>query len=307
MITFLGLSPSLDLTYLVDDMCVGTIHRPRTVLELPGGKSLNAARAAAAQGGEVTVITPLGGANGERLARDLRADGMRVVIVPHAAETRRCVTVFGDDESADPTEFYEPAPPLDDAAWLAVAEAVREVPGGWLALSGSVPTAHASDLAGLLADAASRGIRIAVDTHGAALAEILERMRPDLVKVNRGEATELLGSGSAMQLAVRLHDHGVALAIVTDGAAGAAAADGSEVVHAAPAVRGRYAVGSGDCFLAGGLVALDGGGSTRDALALATALGSANTARPGAALYDTGEARRLSLSIVVTEVPADAA
>lgn len=307
MITFLGLSPSLDLTYFVDDVRVGAIHRPHTVLQLPGGKSLNAARAAAAFGGEVTAITPLGGANGERIARELPAEGLRVVVVPSAAETRRCVTVFSDDVSVAPTEFYEPAPTLEGAAWQAITNAVRDVSNGWLALSGAVPAAHAADIAGVLTEAARRGIRIAVDTHGVALAAILERVRPALVKVNRGEAIELLGDGSAAQLAARLHDRGVGLAIVTDGADGAVAADGTEVVHAAPPVRGRYAVGSGDSFFAGALTALDRGASTRETIALATALGAANTLRPGAALYDAGEARVLGGSVVVAGVSADAA
>lgn len=307
MITFLGLSPSLDLTYLVDDVRVGAIHRPRRVLALPGGKSLNAARAAATQKADVTAIAPLGGANGERMTRELQSDGVHVVVVPRAGETRQCVTVFGDNETVDPTEFYEPPIALDDAAWREIVGALRGVAVGWLAVSGSVPATHASDLAELLADASRRGIRIAVDTHGDALAAILERVRPDLVKVNRGEAAELLGAGSAASLAGRLQRRGARLAIVTDGADGAVAADGAAVLRAAPPVHGRYAVGSGDCFLAGALVALDRSGSTRDALTLATALAAANTLQPGAALFDVDDARRLRETVAVTEDPADAA
>ena len=49
---------------------------------------------------------------------------------------------------------------------------------------------------------------------------------------------------------------------------------------------GAYAVGSGDSFLAGLLVGLEAGAELRVALALAAAAGSANTRRPGAALFD---------------------
>ena len=50
MITVLLLSPSLDVTYLVDEVTVGEIHRPHTVLRSPGGKGLNLARAAHRRG-----------------------------------------------------------------------------------------------------------------------------------------------------------------------------------------------------------------------------------------------------------------
>ena len=43
MITVAGLSPSLDLTYLVDSLRLGAIHRPTAVVRCAGGKALNMA------------------------------------------------------------------------------------------------------------------------------------------------------------------------------------------------------------------------------------------------------------------------
>jgi 1-phosphofructokinase family hexose kinase len=301
VITFLGLSPALDVTYLVETVVPGAIHRPASVRALPGGKSLNAARAASALSGDARAIAPLGGFTGERVAAGLRSSGIRVRVVPAAAETRACVTVFGTADP-DPTEFYEPAPQLSADEFAEVARAVREVRHGWIALSGSVPAGHVSEIAGVLADAAARGIRLAVDTHGPALAALLDAAPPAVVKVNRAEASELLGDGAAEDLADGLRRRGATTAIVTDGAAGAVLASAGGVWRAAPPERGRYAVGSGDCFLAGILVALDADAADQEALALATAAATANTLQPGASVFDPRDLDRLRAAVEV--VPA---
>jgi 1-phosphofructokinase family hexose kinase len=300
MITCLGLSPALDVTYGVHQTVPGSIHRPDLVLALPGGKSLNVARAVARLGGSARAIAPLGGFTGARVRAALTGSGIDVRAIDTDAETRMCVTVIDDD--AVTTEFYEHAVELSETAWTAIAAEIESQidtrpdasDAGWLALSGAVPRGAESRVAALLAAASERGIRVAVDTHGIALEAILETSAPALVKVNRHEAADLLGNGTAAELAGRLSAASGATAIVTDGAAGAHAAATAGRWHASPPEAGRYAVGSGDCFFAGLLVSLD-----RDpvdlpqALDRATAAATANTATPGAALFDPAEVERL--------------
>lgn len=298
MITALGLSPSLDVTYRVDSVTAGAIHRPIEVIRHPGGKSLNAARAAVALGGDVRAIAPLGGSSGEWISAALLAGGVRAETVRVARETRSCVSVF-DDSTGELTEFYEPAGELDDDEWGLVARAVESVAAGWLSLSGSVPSSRADELAAMLADASERGVHVAVDTHGAPLRTLLDGFAPDVVKVNRAEAVELLGGGDAVSLARDLTSRVAVLAIVTDGAAGAVLASSAGCLRAAPPERGRFTVGSGDCFLGGLLVALDDGRSTTEALALATAAAAANTIAPGAAVFSLDDVGRLRASVIV--------
>ena len=59
-------------------------------------------------------------------------------------------------------------------------------------------------------------------------------------------------------------------------------------------VRGPYPVGSGDSFLAGLVVALNGGADWPDALALALGAGTANAEAPGAGRLDPVRARKLA-------------
>jgi 1-phosphofructokinase family hexose kinase len=290
VITVLLLSPSLDVTHLVDRVVPGAIHRPRTVLRAAGGKGLNLARAARVLGADVHVVTPLGGGLGDVVDALAAEEGIPLTRVPVAAQTRSCVTVVPD--SGPGVEFYEPGTGLtpDEAADLGRALALAPL-GGWTALSGSVPdTIGAHAVVAMIRARAAAGERIAVDTHGDALRAIVDARLSALVKVNRSEAAELLGAADdvrAIDLARALQSRAGGIVVVTDGVEGSACVSVDEAwivrPHESP---GRFAVGSGDSFLAGLLVGLERRSSLRDSIVLASATASANALRPGAAVID---------------------
>jgi 1-phosphofructokinase family hexose kinase len=308
VISAIALSPSLDVTYVVDEL--EGIQRPRSVHRVAGGKALNAARAAAALGARVSAVAVLGAGAGQDVADGARADGVDVHVVPGSEPTRACVSIFSAG-TGRLTEVYERAVPVSASeAATALDTAVKlaaDRPGWWL-ISGGLPE-PAPD--GLLADAVRRlrdaGVQVAVDTHGAALRGAVEA-RPDLVKVNRAEALELVGAGGAddvepsvpeLLAAVQAGTGG--LVVITDGAAGAWATDGDRVLRARlTGHTGSFPVGSGDSFLGGLLVALDDGDDLAEALALGTATGTANAQVPGAAILDPALARRLAHEVRIT-------
>ncbi|MFI9489599.1 1-phosphofructokinase family hexose kinase [Promicromonospora sp. NPDC052451] len=306
MISALALSPSLDVTYVVE--ALEGIQRPLSTHRVAGGKALNAARAASALGARVSAVAVLGGGAGQDVAAGARADGVDLHVVP-GEPTRSCVSVFAQD-TGRLTEIYERAVPVSvSAAAAAVDAAVRLAasrPGWWL-VSGGLP---ASAPAGLLADVVGRlrdaGARVAVDSHGAALRGAVEA-RPDLVKVNRAEALELVGGGeeqAAPELLAAVHERTGGLVVITDGAAGAWGTDGERVLRATlTGHTGGFPVGSGDSFLGGLLVALDGGSDLAGALSLATAAGTANAQVPGAAILDPALTRSLTSQVEITASP----
>ncbi len=252
----LGFSPSLDISYTVDAIETGAIHRPRTVLRVAGGKSLNASRALASLGWKVRAIVPLGGLLGDLVEELLIPTGVILDRIVTEQPTRLCVSA--SDESAHTlTEFYEPAPAGDELILAEVAGRLAEVaPGEWLTISGSVPAGiDHGILADRLAGTTARGVRLAVDVHGLALGSIIERARPEVIKINRFEAAELVGAevGDLTDLGPAVQARGPVDVVITDGAAGSIGWDRSgtgwrAVTRAAP---GGYPVGSGDCFLAG--------------------------------------------------------
>ncbi|MGQ7296144.1 PfkB family carbohydrate kinase [Quadrisphaera sp. KR29] len=277
-------APALDVTHLVSGVAPGAVHRPQEVLRLAGGKGLNLARAAAALGTPVRVVAPLGGPTGVRVAEAARAEGLDLVAVPVAGETRTCFTAATGDGA--PTDFYEPAAPLAAPEAAALLAALRDAPlRGWTVVSGSLPAGlDPAAVAAVLRGRRAAGDAVAVDTHGAALA-VLVQDGPDLVKVNRAEASALLGEEHldlAAATAALVRRTGGAV-VVTDGEAGAVGADPSAVVRVPPhPCRGGYPTGSGDAHLAGLLTALSRGQDLRSALLAAAAAGAANAAVPGA-------------------------
>lgn len=284
MITCLGLAPALDVTYLVRSLRRGEIHRPQRVLALPGGKSLNVARALRLLGSDVRAIAPLGGATGERVRDGAVAAGVPLEMVHVDAETRMCVSIV--DEATDRiTEVYEEPGPLTDDEWRSLAAAIARTATGWLAVSGSMPRRLVPGLVGVLREL-SPDVALAIDTHGAPLAALLDSCAPAIVKVNRREAEALLGPVGSVELCVRLRDRGARTAIVTEGARGSVVSGPDATFRVTGPSGGRYTVGAGDCFLAGLLDALGTGSPLEDAAAAATSTAVANTRAPGAACFD---------------------
>jgi 1-phosphofructokinase/tagatose 6-phosphate kinase len=328
VISALALSPSLDVTYVVDELA--GIQRPRSVHRVAGGKALNAARAAVALGAGVSAVAVLGAGVGQDVADGARADGVEVHVVPGTEPTRSCVSIFSR-ATGRLTEIYERAVPVSAGTAATALDAAVELAGarpGWWFAAGALPDSAPENL---LADAVRRlhdaGVRVAIDSHGAALRSAVGA-GPDLVKVNRAEALELVdgaadvapadvtgGAGGAaagdgggvghspsmpeLLAAVRRRTGG--LVVITDGAAGAWATDGDRVLQAQLAGHtGNFPVGSGDSFLGGLLVALDDGADLAAALALATATGTANAQVPGAAVLNPALARRLAQEVEIT-------
>lgn len=319
-------SPALDVTHRVVALEPGEIHRPTEVVRLAGGKALNVVRAAGALGLPARAVVPLGGRMGVVVAGLAIDEGLDVRAVPIAAEARQCLSLVPDEGA--PTESYEPAPVLSEREARSLASAVGEELAGalageaigsgaaaadagdapvWLAISGSLPAALISALLPVVEQATAAGVRVAVDSSGDGLAALLDA-RPHLVKVNRAEAAGVVGAGDGagdgvgevsaadaplLELATALRartgrDDG--FVVVTDGAHGALAlgSAGAWLAHPDPEP-GRFAVGSGDSFLAGLVAGLVAGESTASALARASAAGSANTRSPGAARFAVAE------------------
>jgi 1-phosphofructokinase family hexose kinase len=297
VIAFVSASPSIDRLVEVDEVRLGEIHRPRRVVAVAGGKGLNAARAAHALGGRALVVALLGGHAGAWMADELRAEGVAVEAVEGPGESRVSLSVAPPGGGVL-TEFYEPAPAVDDAVWARLEAAVARVArdARWVAVSGSLPPGAPPEAYALLVRAARRaGALVALDARDDGLEAGL-RARPDFVKVNAGEAAELgVEDAAALRLAA---GGGGAVAALTHGADGMdlALPDG-RVLRAAPPTLGGYPVGSGDAALGGFLTAVDAGGTWEAALALASGAAAANAEQPGAGRLHGPRAHELALAV----------
>jgi 1-phosphofructokinase len=289
MIVTVTLNPSLDRTLEVSRLVPGEVNRAESAIEDPGGKGVNVARVLAAAGSDALAVLPVGGPIGHALSALLDDAGIAKVAVPIAGKTRANVTVVEPDGTT--TKLNEPGPKLRvsevDAIVAAVAKNVT--PGGWVVVAGSLPTGLATDvIVRLGAVAAASDARFALDASGPALRDGLAS-RPDLIKPNGEELSELLGvalpsRAEVIQGMYRALELGAGAVLCSLGADGALLLDASGLWHAnGPAVAVRSTVGAGDSLLAGFLHA---GGRGPRALQVGVAWATAAVATPGTGVPD---------------------
>lgn len=301
---FIAANPSIDRLYEVDRLVAGEIHRPRFSVAVPGGKGLNAARAAAALGGSVTVMGIVGGQAGAWIVERLAQLGVDARMAASSGETRTCISIL-DRSTGALTEIYEYGEEIRPPGWdaleaMVLSELERDGIAG-VALSGSLPPGARLDGYGRiarLAAAGSRPVPVLADTYGPALAAVLTE-RPAVVKVNAAEAGEATGTtvsdaASAAVAARILHVAGAASVVVTLGVGGAVVVSAGERARLIPPdIRGAYPVGSGDAFLGGLTVAIGRGESVVEAARFGMAAGIANAQVPGAGELDSTSVGRI--------------
>jgi len=312
-VLFVAANPSIDRLYELDALSIGEIHRPRLAVAVPGGKGLNAARAAAALGGSVMAVGIVAGWAGDWIAQQLVELGIESAMARAGGETRTCVSIL-DRATGSMTEIYEHGAEIEAAAWDALETIVQtELNRGdvvAIAISGSLPPGAPRDgyaRIARLASAASALVAVLADTYGGALAAALAE-HPAIVKVNALEAAEASGIpvtdvSSAFDATRVLRKAGAGCVIVTLGGRGAVVETADGRAHLIPPDRpGSYPVGSGDAFLGGLAVGWQRGKPAVEAARLGLAAGIANAQIPGAGRLDPATAVELLQRIVI--VPA---
>jgi 1-phosphofructokinase family hexose kinase len=310
---FVAANPSIDRLYEIDRLAIGTINRPQAIVAVPGGKGLNAARAAATLGGSVTAVGIVAGRAGDWIVERLAELGIDRRMVRSDGETRSCVSIL-DRSSGAMTEIYERGEEIGPAAWDGLEAAIRAElePGdvAAVALSGSLPPGAPADGYARIARLATEGsppVPILVDTYGPALAAVLAE-RPAIVKLNAIEAGEASGitvgdDASAVEATRVLRDLGAGAVVVTLGAGGAVVATAAGRARLVPPDRrGSYPVGSGDAFLGGLALAVQRGEAVVEAARLGLAAGIANAQVPGAGRLDPATVAEILDAIVVAPI-----
>jgi 1-phosphofructokinase len=300
MILTLTLNPSLDRTIEIPDLVRGEMVRAGATRLDPGGKGVNVARALAAHKLPTCAVVPRGGPEGRQLTELLEEEGIDVCAVAVTAHTRSNVSLVEPDGSV--TKINEPGGELapDDLERIVKAVLDTAVSADWVVASGSlppgVPETFYCDLGRRLAE---RGIRLAVDTSGPALAASLGA-RPALVKPNREELAEYAGFPivtlhDVVRAATLMREAGADTVLASLGADGAVlVTQGGAQYGESPVDRGRSSVGAGDAMLAGYLA---GGVAGADALVEALAWGAAAVQLPGSRMPGPGDVDRASVRV----------
>lgn len=306
------LNPALDLSTAADDVRPDLKLRCDKPVVDPGGGGINVSRAIKIMGGHSTAMVALGGATGTRIADLLKADGLQLLRLTAPGETRQSLAVT-DRATGSQYRFVMPGPEWHKAhvadSMSAIAEAARA--GGWVVVSGSNPPGVAPGFEQMLTVRLKDGrARLLVDTSGDALRTLSGSSIPvDVLRMDSHEAEDLAGrplplrSDSAAFAAGLVKDGAARSVIVARGADGSVIAGADGAWHAEAArVPVVSAVGAGDSFVAGFVLALARDWPVDDALGLGAAAASAAVTTPATELCHRDDVDRLYTQRVVTRL-----
>lgn len=251
------LNPAIDRTVRVAGLAPGAVNRAELVGDRAGGKGVNVAAGLAEQGHRVAALGFLGEDNAEVFARFFAERGVEDRCQRLPGATRMGIKIV-DTKGGGTTDLNFPglAPAARDLEGLMLR--LDSLEGArWCVLAGSLPPGVAHDFYAVATRRLrARGVRVALDTSGAALRAALAA-GPDLIKPNEHELSELVGRPLADEAAViaaarELVAGGAGLVAVSRGAEGAVFVRGDEVVAARPPrIEVGSTVGAGDAMVAG--------------------------------------------------------
>ncbi|HEX4960538.1 MAG TPA: 1-phosphofructokinase [Thermoanaerobaculia bacterium] len=294
------LNPAIDQTLTVPGFAAGRVNRVAASRCDAGGKGVNVASVLAGLGVETIATGFLGADNAAFFATFFERKGIADRFVRIAGATRTGIKIVNDStrETTD-VNFPGLTPMREDAAELFARISALAAPDRWFVLSGSVPAGIEDGVYARMIDAIhARGGKVVLDTSGRPLATALAS-RPEVMKPNVDELSELASQELATPAAVRgaaatLLAHGVELVVVSMGGEGAVFVNREQSLLARPPkVAVRSTVGAGDAMVAGLVSAMIQGLPLADVARTATACGAYAVTRVGSGIDDLGEVRRL--------------
>lgn len=311
MICTVSLNPAVDKYLRLGRLRRGEHLEVEEVVTSAGGKAINVAGVLRVLGEDVELLGFFGGFTGAFILQEVAREGIRTDPVEIAGLTRTAFVMVESDGSE--TEVVEPGGGVTAAEIETLRSKLRTVAkrAAVVVLSGSVPPGCPEDIYVRLVEDCAGQCPVIVDTsrvHLKALLAATMQPGPAAIKPNRREAEAALGAplqdAAALAGALRsFASHGVAMPVISDGAAGLYALAEGRVWQARPPALTRVnSVGSGDATVAGLAAARARGYKLEPTLRLAAAAGAANVLTKECAQVMPGDVARLTPQIDLREV-----
>jgi len=301
----LTLNPALDLTVEIDGLELGEVNRSHALHRHAAGKGLNVAQVLADLGHQVTVSGFLGEANAQPFEELFARRGFTDAFIRVPGETRSNIKLA--ERSGRVTDVNGPGPVVDDQAQAALLARLEDIAPGHdaVVVAGSLPRGVSPQwFQALLEQLAQLGLKVALDTSGAALRAGL-LTGPWLVKPNTHELGEVLGSSveTPAEQAVaarRLLADGVANVVISQGERGVNWFAADLALQALPpTVDVASTVGAGDSLLAGLVHGLLSQETPEHSLRTATAIAAMAVTQIGFGISDVAHLARLESGVSV--------
>ncbi|KPA88347.1 1-phosphofructokinase [Pseudomonas asplenii] len=301
----LTLNPALDLTVQLARLEPGEVNRTLSLLTHAAGKGVNVAQVLADLGHQLTVSGFLGVDNPQAFEALFARRGFVDAFVRVPGETRSNIKLAEQDGRI--TDLNGPGPEVDGQSQQALLDTLERIAPGHdaVVVAGSLPRGLSPQwLQALLLRLKQLGLRVALDTSGAALQAGLAAA-PWLVKPNTEELAEVLQrpvetAQAQAEAAASLLAQGIEHVVVSQGADGVNWFQAAEAWHAQPPkVDVASTVGAGDSLLAGMLHGLLSGHPARQTLRTATAVAAQAVTQIGFGIGDRAQLVQLERGVSV--------
>lgn len=299
------LNPAFDVTIRLPLLEPGEVNRSHAVSTHPAGKGINVARVLADLGHTLTVTGFLGQDNAGPFEALFADAAITDAFLRVPGETRSNIKIAED--SGRVTDVNGAGPNIDDAMQAALRKQLRSIAPGHdaVVIAGSLPRGvDPVWLAATITELGDLGLRVAVDTSGAALQAAL-RAKPWLVKPNAEELAHALGQpandeNSLHTLAAQLRALDIQHVVASQGAQGVCwFGEGVALSAKPPRVSVVSTVGAGDSLLAGMVHGLLAGLPPERTLALATAIAAHAVTQVGVGVRDISSITELEKQVLV--------
>jgi 1-phosphofructokinase len=287
-IVTVSLNSAIDQTLDCPGFTAGAVNRVASETRTAGGKAINVAAFLAGGPTPVTATGFLGTDNVQVFEALFLERGIQDRCMRLPGSSRVNIKVV-DRAGGTVTDLNLPGLRVPEGALGLLTEKLEALAAdnGCFVLAGSLPAGVPEDTyATLTARLRARGALVVVDTSGAPLKHAVAA-RPDFVKPNAHELSELLGRplpdrDEVVRAARQLQATGISLVVVSLGADGAifVGPEGALLV-VPPKVEVASTVGAGDSMVAGVLAARLAGRNLEDCARYGTAFAAGKLVRVG--------------------------
>ncbi|GGI42589.1 1-phosphofructokinase family hexose kinase [Mammaliicoccus stepanovicii] len=189
------LNPSIDISYQIDNLSIGEVHRPTHIVRNAGGKGINVTKVLQELGSDVTATGYLGGNNGDWIKETLSNRGIETDFVEIRNNTRQCIAI---NDGSNQTEILEQGPEIYEVEQQRYIHNIKRQINKYsvVTISGSTPnvinntkTNHLRNILSLLTDSYN-----ILDINARELKPLLESEHHiHAIKPNKSEFEDLIG------------------------------------------------------------------------------------------------------------------
>lgn len=292
MIYTVTLNPTLDITYVLEEVSFGEPVKAIDVLKSPGGKGINVSRALRSMGIDSVATTIVGGYMGEEVLDLLQKEGLILQVVKIDNETRTNIVVYGRKDKKE-LVIRAAGPPVKDTETEKITSFIFNVAVSpeLLVLSGSLPPGVKEDIySSLINEAKTRDIKVVLDSDGEPFRFGVEAM-PYLIKPNLVELQDLAGRELRDEAAIQefcggLLEKGIEIIVVSLGRDGAMMITREGTWKGAVPVIAENTVGAGDSMVAGLLIGIARSNPLEEMFRTGLACGVSAVVNPGPGLCE---------------------